>query len=53
MKKMNIIEKLHRVNVWRTLVANFSCLKWKDAIKLPIVVAKGSRFTSRAGGGNF
>ncbi len=41
---------LIRVNIWRTIAAYFINLKWKDAVKFPIVVCRGSKFKTSVGG---
>ena len=46
---MALLVQLLRVSIWKTLVANFLYLKWKDAIKLPIVVCKGAKFHTTLG----
>ena len=45
----SIFIQILRVNVLRTIIANFRLLKWKDAVKLPIVICRGARFSSSLG----
>ena len=48
---MSFFVQLLRVNVLRTIAANFLYLKWKDAVKLPIVLCRGARIDGLGGGG--
>ncbi len=40
---MSFFVQLLRVDILRTIAANFQHLKWKDAVKLPIVLCRGAR----------
>ena len=47
---MTLLAQFLRVNIFRTITINFQYLRWKDAVKLPIVICRGARFRSIRGG---
>ena len=46
---MSFLVQLLRVNIWRTVSTNFKHLKWKDAVRLPIVICRGARLDGTGG----
>ena len=47
---ISMIVQILRVNIWRTIIANFFYLKWNDAVRFPIVVCRGAKFKTVRGG---